>query len=250
MRQLLPVPADDVHPEDVYAADDRPAPPDRPWVVVDMITTIDGATAAGGRSGALGTPADRRVFLALRAIADVVLVGAGTVRAEGYGPVRLDLEQQARRLERGQDARPRLAIVSRRLDLDRRSSLFRDDPPPIVITSPGADRARRTELTDAGADLVLAGTGPEVDLAVALRTLGEMGAGVVLCEGGPSLNGALLAQGLIDEVCLSLTPRLVGGGSPRVAQGPERPDLEPLQLRRVLEEDGVLFLRYARAVPA
>lgn len=249
MRQLLPALADDVDPDDAYAGDDRPHRPGRPWLLVNMITSVDGATTTEGRSGGLGSAGDRAVFLALRSIADVILVAAGTVRAERYGPVALDAAHQARRSGRGQSPVPRLAIVSRSLDLDRGGRLFTESlEPPIVITSPASDRARRTELTDAGADLVLAGTGPDVDLPIALRTLGEMGAHVVLCEGGPSFNGALLAAGLVDEVCVTLAPWLVGGESARLAHGADPPDLAPLELRRVLEDDGSLFLRYTRRV--
>jgi riboflavin-specific deaminase-like protein len=248
MRQLLPVPADDVDPADLYPADARPAASGRPWLMINMITSIDGATATSGRSGGLGGPADRLVFAALRSVADIILVGAGTVRAESYGPVRLAEAQQSRRVDNGQAPVPRLAIVSRNLDLDASGPLFaRGVDPPIVITSPGADRVRRTELTDAGVDLVLAGTGDDVDLVAALRTLGELDADVVLGEGGPTLNGALLAAGLIDEVCLTLAPQLVGGESARMLHGPPLDDLAPFALRRMLEDDGFLFLRYTRA---
>jgi 5-amino-6-(5-phosphoribosylamino)uracil reductase len=247
MRQLLPVASDDVDPGDLYPSDARPAPPDRPWLMLNMITSIDGATATSGRSGGLGTPADRAIFMILRSLADIIVVAAGTVRDEHYGPVTLSDQLQERRRDRGQSPLPRLAIVSRRLDIDRHGPLFaRGVDPPIVVTSPGADQARRTELTAAGADLVLAGTGPDVDLRAALHTLGEMGASVVLCEGGPTFNGALLAADLIDEVCLTIAPRLVGGESARVAHGVDRSDLDRLALRRVLEDDGALFLRYTR----
>jgi riboflavin biosynthesis pyrimidine reductase len=248
MRQLLPVAADDVDPGDLYPSDARPPWPDRPWLMLNMVTSVDGATATSGRSGGLGTPADRLVFTVLRSLADIIVVAAGTVRAEHYHPVHLSDERRAQRQQRGQAALPRLAIVSRHLDLDAHGPLFSPGvDPPIVITSPGADRARRTELTAAGADLVLAGTGADVDLRTALRTLGDLGASVVLCEGGPTLNGALLAADLIDEVCLTIAPRLVGGESSRLAHGLERADLERLVLRRALEDDGALFLRYTRS---
>lgn len=246
MRQLLPVAADDVDPVDCYPVDPRPAPPGRPWLALNMITSIDGATSVTGRSGGLAGPGDRRVFTALRSAADVILVGAGTVRAEDYGPVALDETLQARRVERGQSPLPRLAVLSGRLDLDAHGRLFSGEP-PIVITSPGADRARRTELTDVGADLVLAGTGDHVDLPIALATLGEMGAKVVLCEGGPALNGALAAADLIDEICLTVAPLLVAGESARLVHGPALDDPTAFVPRRVLEEDGFLFLRYTRA---
>jgi riboflavin-specific deaminase-like protein len=247
MRQLLPVAVDAIDPVACYLDDERPPVTGRPWLLINMVTSADGATATDGRSGGLGGPGDRRIFFTLRALADVVLVGAGTVRAEGYGPVKLADEQRARREAGGRPPLPRLAIISRRLDVDRHGALFAPGvDPPIVITSPGADRVRRAELADAGADLVLAGNGDDVDLVTALRTLGEMGSSVVLCEGGPTLNGALLHADLVDELCLTIAPRLIGGESARAIHGPDRTDAGRLLLRRVLEEDGSLFLRYTR----
>jgi riboflavin biosynthesis pyrimidine reductase len=248
MRQLLPSADDTPDLDELYGADARPAPAGRPWVLLNMIASVDGATAVDGRSGGLGGDADHQVFAALRAVPDVILVAAGTVRAENYHPVTLPDRHQAERRARGQEPVPQLAIVTRRLDLDLRGPLFAAGArPPIVITSPSADRARRSEATAAGADLVLAGTGDDLDLGVALSTLGEMGASIVLSEGGPSFNGSLVAAGLVDEVCLSVAPALVGGPSARIAHGPDAVGLERLMLRRVLEDEGYLFLRYTRA---
>jgi riboflavin biosynthesis pyrimidine reductase len=248
MRQLLPSADDAPDPDELYGADARPAPAGRPWLLVNMIASVDGATAVDGRSGGLGGAGDHRIFAALRGVPDIILVAAGTVRAENYHPVTLPDHLQERRRARGQDPVPRLAIVTRSLDLDLRGPLFEaGTSTPIVITSPGSDRVRRSEVTAAGADLMLAGTGADLDLAVALSTLGEMGASVVLSEGGPSFNGALVAAGLVDEVCLSVAPALVGGPSARIAHGPDAVGVERLLLRRVLEDEGYLFLRYARA---
>lgn len=265
MRQLLPVGADDVDPLAAYAADARPTPADRPWVLINMITSIDGATAVAGLSGGLGGPADKEAFRAIRAVADVVLVAAGTLRAEHYGPVRVRDDVRRQRLERGQAPSPRLAIVSGRLDLDPTQPVFTDsEPAPLVLTTraaaaraPAALRGRCELRVPTGADPSPAaapgiGSGPDpsedrVDLDAALRSLRRVdGARVVLVEGGPSLNGALVAAGLVDEVCLSLAPRLVGGTSARLAHGADPVGVESLTLHRVLTEDGILFLRYAR----
>jgi riboflavin biosynthesis pyrimidine reductase len=229
----------------LVAAEARPAPPDRPWVVVTMVTSLDGATAVDGVSGPLGGAADQAVFSALRAVADVVVAGAGTVRAEGYGPPRTPAARRSERLARGQTEAPRIAVVTRSLDLDWSAPLFTDAHPgagPLVLTCTDADatgRARAGEVAE-----VIAAGAAEVDLAAALRELRARGSTVVLAEGGPRLNGALLAADLVDEWCLTVAPALVGGGSSRAVVGPEQ--VRHLRLDRVLEGDGALLLRYLR----
>jgi riboflavin-specific deaminase-like protein len=245
VRQLLPEPLDEVDPDDVYPADDRPAPAGRPWVLLNMVTSVDGATALEGRSGALGGGADRAVFRVLRSVPDVIMVGAATVRAERYGPPRTSEAHQAARRARGQDPFPRLAIVSGRLDLDVGAELFTATPTrPIVITASAAPADRRAELAEV-ADLVVAGD-ERVDLAAALAELRGLDRSVVLCEGGPSLNAQLLAAGLVDEVCATIGPVLVGGSSKRMIEAATPDTPEPLRLVRLLEADGVLLVRYVR----
>ena len=138
MRELFPLPAVDVDPVERYAADDRSRPEgDRPWVLANMIATVDGATAIDGRSGGLGGPADKLVFAAVRAVADVILVGAGTVRAESYGSPRTPP---------GKAAPPRLAIVTRSLDIDPAGRVFVEAPAdrrPIIVTTERSDAVRR-----------------------------------------------------------------------------------------------------------
>ena len=246
VRQLLPEPLDDVDPVLLVATEARPAPADRPWLLVNMVASLDGATAIEGRSGGLGGPADRRLFAAIRSVADVILVGASTVRLEGYRPPRMSDEVQEARVLRGQAPVPRLAIVSSSLRLDLSGPLFADaEEQTIVVTTPTADRTRRTEIATR-ADLLLAGHGERVDFVDALRSLGEMGARVVVVEGGPSVNGQLLEADLVDEWRLTLSPMLVGGDAKRAIEGstPEAP--REMRLDRVLEEDGALFVRYVR----
>ena len=246
MRQVLPIPLDDVVVSDCYAADARPAPAGRPWLVVNMIASIDGATSVAGRSGGLGTPADRAAFTALRAVADVIVVGAGTVRAEGYGPPRTPETEQRRRLDRGQQRFPRLAIVSGRLDLDLSAPLFTEAvEPPIIFTGSAASAALR-DAASAVAEVHVVGDA-HVDLTAAVASLADHGARVALCEGGPVLNGQLLALGLIDEMCLSVSALLAGGDSARIIHGAAPTSPEPMRLDRVLEDDGMLLLRYVRA---
>jgi riboflavin-specific deaminase-like protein len=246
VRELLPVEAADVDPVAVYAADLRPPPPGRPWVLVNMISSVDGATAIDGRSGSLGGPGDKRVFSAVRAVADVILVGAGTVRAEGYGPPRPNPERRTERQARGQAPAPRLAVCTVSLDLDLESPLFTEaEQPPLVFTTETSDPSRRAAAA-AVAEVVVAG-GRSVDLVLALGELGTRKVGTVVAEGGPTLNGHLVAGQLVDEFCLSLAPVLAGGRSHRVAVGDPLDAPTSMRLDRMLEEDGYLFLRYVRA---
>jgi riboflavin-specific deaminase-like protein len=245
MRQLLPTPIDDVDPDELYAADARPAPAGRPWVLTNMIASADGAASIDGLSGQLGGPGDRAVFRALRAVADVILVGAGTVRAENYQPSKPSIDQQARRAARGQAPVPRIAVVTGRLDLDLSGPLFTDSPDrPLVLTGTRPSPEQLARASDV-AEVIVAGA-DTVDLAAGLTALAGTGAGVVLCEGGPTLNGQLLAADLIDEACLTIAPVLAGGAASRIMHGSPLDQAQRLRLDRVLEQDGLLLLRYVR----
>lgn len=247
VRQLLPHPDDDVDVVAAYAGDARPAPASRPWVLVNMVASADGATAVDGRSGALGGPVDRAAFTAIRAVPDVILVAAGTARAEGYGPPRTPPALQDQRRARGQAAKPRIAIVTRRVDLDLGAELFADPASRCLVLVPEDTAAERLAAVATVADVVAAGDGG-VDLAACLGHLHDAGVRTVLAEGGPSLLGQLVAADLVDELCLTLSPALVAGGSARIVHGPDLPGgLAPLRLERVLEQDGTLLLRYVVA---
>lgn len=245
MRRLLPSPtAERVDGPAAYLADDRPKRADRPWVVLNMVVTVDGATAVEGRSGPMSSPGDRALFMALRAAADVIMVGARTARDEDYGPVRLDPELRAVRRSQGRPDLPILAVVSRSLDLDPAARLFADsDDRPLVLTGGDAPADRRRQL-EGVATVVEAGTSG-VDPMEAMAVLGGRGAQVVLCEGGPSLNAQLIAADLVDEVCVTTAPLLALGPSPRLAVA-DAVALRHLTLDRVLEEGGHLFCRYVR----
>lgn len=245
MQQLWPAPGPIDDLEAFVAAVARPAPPGRPWVLVNMIASLDGAIAVAGRSGGLGAPADKAMFRALRAVADVVLVGAGTVRAEGYGPPRVSPEVTAARLARGQAAAPRLAVVTRSLDLDLTAPLFTEATPPPVLVVCEATPAERRRAASAVAEVVVAG-GDAVDLTLGLAPLHELGARVVVCEGGPQLNGDLVAADLVDEWDLTMSPILVGGSAARASTGPDGSP-RPMRLDALLEGDGLLFTRWRRA---
>jgi riboflavin-specific deaminase-like protein len=240
VRAVLPELVEDVDLEAAYLPDDLPG--DRPLVRINMITSLDGAIAVKGRSGVLGGPADRRLFHVLRSLADVILVGAGTVRAERYGPARIDEDRQARRKARGQRPVPPIAVVTRTCHLDWSSPFFTDaEARPIVVTIDDADPEACARAATC-ADVVPAGHG-EVDLHTGLAALHARGARSVLVEGGPRLNAQLVAAGLVDELCLTVSPRVVGGEGPRLLAGAELP--EPVGFRTVhlLEEDGFHFFR-------
>lgn len=210
-----------------------------------MVATIDGATDIDGRSGRLGGPDDRSMFRAIRACADAILVGAGTARAEDYGEPRLPPALETRRVERGSTPRPTLAVVTSTCDLDPSSRLFRDGHRPIIFTGDGSRSERRAAL-QAVADVVQL-PGDDVDLRQALTELRSRGNQTVLCEGGPSLNGALVDADLIDEFFVTVGPYLAGGQSGRMVAGATG-ELR----RRTLDEillgpDGALFCRWTRA---
>jgi riboflavin biosynthesis pyrimidine reductase len=240
MRQLLPAHAEDVDLEAAYA---YPADLTRPWVRANMVASVDGSAVREGRSGGLSSEPDQQVFGVLRALADVVLVGAGTARTEGYDSLPPPAEPAAARAARGQGPGPVLVLVSRRLDLDPSSPLFAGEGRrTMVVTCDSSDAGRRAELARV-ADLVVAGD-EAVDIGAALDQLAERGLPRVLCEGGPRLLADVTAAGRLDELCLTIAPRLVGSTGTRVLNGP--PVDVPLALGHLLEQDGVLLARYVR----
>jgi riboflavin biosynthesis pyrimidine reductase len=251
---------DDADPAEIYGADSRPPQDDRPWVLGNMIASVDGAaTDPAGRSGGLGGPADRQLFMAIRAVADIVLAGAGTVRTERYGPARLPPPLEEARLARGQSARPRIAVVTRSLALDLDLPLFREatdeDRPLVVTTTAGMDRVRSAGGATATQDLALVAeivvAGDEsVDWGTALRALRATArAGVLLVEGGPNTIGQVVAADLLDELCLTVSPQLVGAGGPRIVNGVDWDAPRRLALDRVMADDDFLFIRYLRVRP-
>ncbi|MEZ5245069.1 MAG: dihydrofolate reductase family protein [Acidimicrobiales bacterium] len=246
MRQLLPHPMDDVDPLDLYLADERPPHADRPWLMTNMIASIDGATTIDGVSGGLGGAGDAAVFRAVRASCDWVLVASGTAVAERYRMPRTSDELITRRSRSGRTPAPGLAIVTASGRIDPSIPAFADrtadQQRPLVITGQDADGDALSALD---AELVrLPGASPEPHAVLA--ELMTRGARVVLAEGGPSFNGLLHRAEVIDEMCLSLAPTIAGGESERiVANGPDL--TVSMHLDRLLEEDGTLFARYVRA---
>lgn len=253
MRQLLPHPDDAVDPLEAYGGP-RPHPPSRPWVVSLFVSSADGAATLEGRSGGLGGEGDGVVFRAVRALPDVVLVGAGTVRAEDYGPVRADPGAAPARAGRGQEAHPRLVVVTASLALDPSQRLFTEadgsTPVPLVVHPPTAPAEARRRL-DGIAELAEVDAGPDggVGAPALLAELDRRGAEVAVCEGGPTLNGHLVAADLVDEVCLTLDPMVVGGDAPRIAHTAGKARARAWTTGHLLEQDGVLFWRLLRDRP-
>jgi len=222
----------------------------RPWVRANMVASVDGAASVGGRSGGLSGAADRQIFHLLRSIADVILVGAGTARAEHYGPAQPASIRPE--LRAGRTATPPIAVVSGRLDLDPRLELLTAAPPDartIVITCHRAPEKQRAAVAECAEVLVV---GEEhVDLKAALDALAAHGYRRVLTEGGPHLLGQLAAQGLLDELCLTISPLLAGKnagpGPTQIVDGAAIPGGLPLRLGHLMEDEGFLLGRYTVA---
>ncbi|MGQ0833120.1 MAG: pyrimidine reductase family protein [Microthrixaceae bacterium] len=245
MRCLYPEPGPIDDLDELVGTQARPAPAGRPWLLVNLVASLDGAVTVDGRSGGLAGSADKAMFTALRGIGDVVLAGAGTVRAERYGPPRASDVTIAARRARGQADVPRLAIASRSLDLDLTMPLFTEAPsPPFVLTCAAAPPDRLRALRQV-AEVIVTGEAA-VDLPAALAALAAHEVATITCEGGPHLNGDLLLADLIDEWALTVSPVLVGGDARRSTTGPLPPAPRPMHLDRLLEEDGVLLSRWLR----
>lgn len=243
---LLPEPGR-VMDED--AIDEAYAWPAGPWTRANMVATLDGAAyGPDGRSGSISSAADKDLFGRLRALADVIVVGAGTARQEDYGPAKV--RPRYRPLRDGRRPAPVIAVVSRTGELNPSARLFTevlDDLPrvrPLVVTTQeNAMRARAT-LGDR-AEIIACGTG-DVDLAQMGEVLRGQGLHRLHCEGGPILLGALIGAGLLDELCLTTTPRLLGRSPAPIAMGGMAHDV---RLEHLLEDDGTLFARW-RLLPA
>lgn len=243
MRALLPEPTENVDLHAFYATD---------WVDTgglraNFVAAADGAAQAGGKSEGLQTKGDNAVFAALRDLADVVLVGSGTVTIEGYQPVRVSERRLAVRRDHGLADTLPVAVTSRSLRLDPDAPLFTEAAArTVVLTCAVAPVERRAALAEV-ADVVVCGD-LEVEPALARRALEERGLSRILSEGGPTAFAELARGGVVDELCLSLTPMLVGPGPTRITAGSQLwPVPQRLRLAGLLEEDGALFLRYRAA---
>lgn len=249
-QRLLPEPATLTAAEAVAAV--RPelgALDDRPYVVVNMVSTLDGRATLAGRAGPIGNRADRELFRQLRTRTDAVLVGAGTARVEHYRRLVRDPALRAQREEEGLAPDPLACIVSGRLDLPLEDVPLLQDPYSTVVVITASDG----EIEGAAAQLHYLRTGgAPLDLGAMLAELrARFGVRSILCEGGPTLNATLLAADLVDELFLSLAPKLTGGMDPlTIVEGSRPPSQVDLELSWVLESEGHLFLRYIVPRPA
>jgi riboflavin-specific deaminase-like protein len=224
----------------------------RPYLLLNMISTVDGRATVGGRSGAIGGQADRELFHGLRTAVDAVMAGAGTVRAERYRRLVRDERRREIRRERGLAEEPLACIVSGRLALSSEIPLLADPDARVAILT--TSTASLPEECRASVDYVRATREGVLDLSSAMSELRErLGVRTILCEGGPHLNSQLLAEGLVDELFLSLSPKLAGGDATsetlRILSGPELDPPVGLELVGALEHDSHLFLRY-RVLPS
>ena len=210
----------------------------------NMIASIDGAATHQGLSGGLNGPADKQVFDLLRRLADVIIVGAGTVRAEGYGAMRLAEEDLAWRRAHGLREHPAFAIVSGRLDLDPGSPVFTEAPVrPLVLTHSASPTAQRTLLGEV-AEVLVCGE-QDVDPAAMRLALESRGLTQMLTEGGPHLLGTLVAAGALDEICLTVSPVLEGGDAIRITRDAP-PAHTGMRLTGLLTAEDMVMLRYQR----
>ncbi|HLH57698.1 MAG TPA: dihydrofolate reductase family protein [Streptosporangiaceae bacterium] len=275
MRLLLPVPGPETgpgtdvdagrlaglyaYPQDAAAGRGAPVSPaaasDPVWLRANFVASVDGAATLRGRSRGLSGPADRMVFALLRSLADVIVVGAATARAERYLPVRPHEVRAG--LRAGRTATPPIAVVSRRLDLEPDAPLLSAAPTgarTIVITTGLAPEDRRAALATR-ADVIVAGD-ETVDLKAALDALAARGHRRLLTEGGPHLLGEFLKAGLLDELCLTVSPLLAGPGPGRIIASLGLDDDAvpgdgvPLTLGHLLEDEGFLLCRYTRGAAA
>jgi riboflavin biosynthesis pyrimidine reductase len=220
------------------------------WVRGNMIASLDGGATDEGKAGGLAGAGDRAVFSMLRQLADVIVVGASTVRIENYSGAQLPVAARQERQHRGQAEVPPIAVVTRSANLDPSSRLFtRTEVPPLILTTSRFfdDACRRlgsvAEVIDA------CGSEPDsVDPATVLKILSDRGLYRVLTEGGPLLLGTFIEQGLLDELCLTVAPILVGGGAKRIVTGLGDVHTKMRRTHLLTDDDGYLYTRYVKGV--
>jgi riboflavin-specific deaminase-like protein len=243
LRRLLPEPGE-LTPEEATTGLrlGDVAPPDRPYLVLNMVATLDGRIAIGGRSGPIGDEADRELFHGLRTQADAVMVGAGTIRTERYGRIVRRPELRERRVAEGLAPDPLAVVVSARLALPPDLPLLQDPDSTVAVLTASED-----ELPDVPArvEYLRGPAGVELELRPLIERLrAEYGVRSILCEGGPSLNESLVGEGLVDELFLSIAPKLAGGPPLTILSGDPLEEPISTSLVSLFEHDGHLFGRY------
>ena len=236
---------DDDRLAELYA---YPADLTRCLVRGNMISSLDGGAASDGTSGGLGGAGDQRVFRVLRELADVIVVGAGTARTENYSGAQMTVAQRGERQRRSQSEVPPIALVTRSGHVDRDLPvLTRTEVPPLVLTCDDAVADTRSRLGGAADVLACSAADPaEVEPSAVLAALAERGLTRVLCEGGPTLMGTFVEHGLLDELCLTTAPKLVGGAAPRIVAGTGHVLADMRRVHLIADTEGYLYGRYTR----
>jgi riboflavin biosynthesis pyrimidine reductase len=220
------------------------------WVRGNMIASLDGGATDDGKAGGLAGAGDRAVFALMRHAADVILVGAATVRVENYSGAQLSVSARQQRQRRGQAEVPPIAVVTQSGDLDPAALLFtRTEVPPLILTSRRSVDATRRRLGSVAE--VIDASGPQsdsVDGATVLNIFADRGLYRVLSEGGPLFLGSLIADGLLDELCLTIAPILVGGAAQRIATGQGQVRTRMRRTHLLTDDDGYLYTRYVKGV--
>ncbi len=221
---------------------DASASTDRPYTIANFVASVDGRATIGGRSGPLGDDGDSAVFHGLREQVDAIVAGTGTLRVERYGRILGKAERRRRRVQRGQSPEPLAVIITRSGEIPADIPLFDEPEARILVFSPtDLDVAARAQIEVVGLDP------GELTLTTVMRQLrADHAVRSLLCEGGPTLFGALLHEGLVDELFLTVAPKLAGGGhGPSVSAGPELANPAELRLIWLLERHGSLYHRYS-----
>jgi len=218
------------------------------WVRGNMIASLDGGATDDGKAGGLAGAGDRAVFTLMRHAADVILVGASTVRIENYSGAQLPVAARQERQHRGQAEVPPIAVVTRSGNIDPNALLFtRTEVPPLILTTSRFHDDARRRLGSVAEVIDASGREPEsVDNATVLKILAERGLYRVLTEGGPLLLGSLIEEGLLDELCLTVAPILVGGGSKRIVTGMGSVHTRMRRTHLLTDDDGYLYSRYVK----
>ena len=220
----------------------------RCWVRSNFISSLDGGATSDGKSGGLAGPGDKALFGLMRELADVIVVGAGTVRVENYGGAQMSAAARQARRDRGQSEIPPIAIVTASGRLDRDMKVFtHTEVPPLVLTAAAVVADTRDRLGPAAEVIACSGEdNAGVDVAVILDVLADRGLRRVLTEGGPSLHATFIDAGRLDELCLSLAPVLVGGQARRISTGAGQVDTEMRRAHLLADDAGYLYTRYVR----
>lgn len=218
------------------------APPERPYTIVNFVASADGRAAFKGRSGLLGDEGDKALFNGFRERVDAVLAGTGTLRTERYGRLVRDPARRQRRAEAGLTPEPLACVMTRSGNVPTDIPLFSDPHSRIVVFTPA-----ELDTSNLAAEINVVHLDPgELTLTTMMRWLrSDYDVRALLCEGGPTVFGALLREHLVDELFLTVAPKLAGGGSsPTISAGPELTDLQELTLQWALEREESLYLRY------